>query len=68
LTRLARFAICPSSAAAAAMRLSIAERMRDEKQFGSAGGNSDLCLSSFAAIAPMRRPRRSAPGCVSDVS
>jgi hypothetical protein len=61
LTRLARLlAICPSSAAAAAMRPSIAERMRDEKQFGSAAGSA-ICawpylaaICTRAAIAPVR--------------
>src|SRR5262249_23682941 len=51
LTRLARLlAICPSSAAAAAMRPSIAERMRDEKQSGSAAASSVCAWPYFAAI------------------
>src|SRR5262249_25893497 len=63
LTRLARLlAICPSSAATAAMRLSIAERMRDEKQSGSAAGSSICARPYFAALYRPARVR------VSDVS
>src|SRR5262249_198558 len=51
LTRLALLlAICPSPAAAAAMRPSIAERMRDEKQSGSAAASSVCAWPYFAAI------------------
>jgi hypothetical protein len=60
LTRLARLlAICPSSAAAAAMRPSIAERMRDEKQptppqEARSMPASLAVICTRAAIAPLR--------------
>jgi len=51
LTRLARLlAICPSPAAAAATRPSIAERMRDEKQPDPAAGSSIYAWPWFAAM------------------
>ena len=59
LTRLARLlAICPSSAAAAAIRPSIAEQMRDEKQSGSAAGSSSV---PGLTLRPLADPRE----CVS---